>query len=77
MRSQDGTMGLWDRMDKRYLACITDPGQVGCPMGSQGTGRNSQEEPSMYSRPATDEIYHVIPRYHGTMEWDGHYGTRL
>ena len=26
-------MGLWDRMDKRYQACIPDLGQVGCPMG--------------------------------------------
>ena len=30
-------MELWDRMDKRYLACIPDLGLVGCPMGSQGT----------------------------------------
>ena len=32
-----GTMELWDGMDKRDLACIPALGLVGNPMGSQGT----------------------------------------
>ena len=36
MASQ-GTMELWDGMDKRDQACVPDLGLVGCPMGSQGT----------------------------------------
>ena len=32
-----GTMELWDGMDKRDQVCMLDLGLVGCPMGSQGT----------------------------------------
>ena len=37
LRLIQGTMGLWDGMDKRDLACNPDMGLKGCPMGSQDT----------------------------------------